>query len=70
MLTIYEERGIIKGKRNMLLRQMRKKFGELPEAVVMRLQAIQADEELDQILDRVLEAHSLAEIGLPDDHNA
>jgi hypothetical protein len=36
MLIVYEERGILKGKRDALLRLMRHKFGAVPDDVVTR----------------------------------
>ena len=64
MLTIYEERGIIKGKRDALLKQLRFKFGEVPEAVSAKVQAIDMEAELDTLLERVLQANTLADMGL------
>lgn len=64
MLTIYEERGIIKGKRGALLRQLRFKFGDLPEATVAGLQGIGTEAELDALLERVLGAKTLHDMGL------
>ena len=64
MLTIYEERGIIIGKRDTLLQQLRLKFGELPESVVARVQELDTSEELETLLARILTAGSLSEMGL------
>ncbi|MGH8066228.1 MAG: Rpn family recombination-promoting nuclease/putative transposase [Candidatus Entotheonellia bacterium] len=64
MLTIYEERGIIKGKRDALLKQLRFKFGDVPEAVAAKVQAIDTEAELDALLERVLQANTLADMGL------
>lgn len=64
MLTIYEERGIIKGKRDALLKQLRFKFGDLPETVSARVQAIDTEAALDGLLERVLGAKTLADMGL------
>jgi hypothetical protein len=64
MLTIYEERGIIKGKRDALLKQLRFKFGDVPEAVAAKVQAIDMEAELDVLLERVLQANTLADMGL------
>ncbi len=64
MLTVYEERGILRGKRDTLLRLLRRKFGELPESVLARVQAIQTEAELDRLSERILDAGSLEEMGL------
>ena len=62
--TVYEERGIIKGKRDALLMQLRIKFGDLPEAIVARVQTIDTDAALDALLGRVLRATTLEDMGL------
>ena len=64
MLTVYEERGIIKGKREALLMLLQCKFGDLPEAVVARVQTIDTDAALDALLGRVLRATTLGDMGL------
>jgi hypothetical protein len=64
MLTIYEERGISKGKRDALLKQLRFKFGDVPEAVSAKVQVIDTEAELDTLLERVLQANTLADMGL------
>jgi hypothetical protein len=68
MITVYEERGIAKGitqgKREMLLHQMRLKFGELPEPILTKVEAIATETELDALSERILTANSLEEMGL------
>jgi hypothetical protein len=64
MLTIYEERGIIKGKRDALLKLLCFKFADVPEAVAAKVQAIDTEAELDALLERVLQAKTLADMGL------
>ena len=64
MLTVYEERGIIKGKRDALLKLLRFKFGDVPETASAKVQAIDTEAELDALLERVLQAMTLAEMGL------
>jgi hypothetical protein len=78
MISVYEQRGIDKGiergieqglargKRETLLRQMRHKFGDLPEAVSARVEAVFDMNELDRLLDGVLEAESIAALGFPE----
>jgi hypothetical protein len=68
MITSFErygmEKGVLKGKRNLLLRQLRHKFGELPESVEAKINAIETEEELDKLSDLILDANSLEEMGL------
>jgi hypothetical protein len=64
MLTIYEERGIIKGKRDALLKPLRFKFGDVPEAVSAKVQVIDTEAEMDTQLERVLQDNTLADMGL------
>jgi hypothetical protein len=64
MLTIYEERGIIKGKRDALLKLLRFKFADVPEAIAAKVQAIDMEAELDRLLQRVLQANTLTDMGL------
>jgi hypothetical protein len=58
-----EERGRQKGreegKRETLLRQLSAKFGPLPEAMILRVNALQSGSELDLYLERLLTARSL-----------
>lgn len=65
MITVYEQRGIIQGKRDTLLRLLRRKFGELPQDSVTKIESITAEAELDTLLERVLTAASLGEMKLP-----
>jgi hypothetical protein len=60
VLTVYEVRGMHK----VLLKMMRAKFGELPEDVVAKVQAIQDEAELGMLTERAVKANSLEEIGL------
>jgi hypothetical protein len=50
MLTIYEECGIIKGKRDALIKLLRFKFNDVPEAVAGKVQAIDTEAELDALI--------------------
>jgi len=56
--------GEVRGKRETLLRLLSLKFGQLPEEVRARVQAIESPEELDVYIDRFVFANSLAEMGL------
>jgi hypothetical protein len=72
MLTIYEERGIekgieqgiIRGKREVLLRMMRSKFGELPDEVIRKLENLTDNDLLDELSVRLLIASTLEEMDL------
>lgn len=74
-LTSWEKRGIkkgigqgiIQGKRETLLRLLRHRFGELPGEVIARIGRIESPTELDSLADKLLDARSLAEMGLPTD---
>ena len=77
MLTIYEERGIakgieqgieqgiLKGKRDAALRLLRLKFGGVPDATASTVQSIETEGDLDGLIDRIMSAQSLDELGLP-----
>jgi hypothetical protein len=49
------------GRADTLLRQLQKRFGPVPEAVVRRVRR-SSIKKLDTWLDRVLDAESLAEV--------
>jgi hypothetical protein len=51
-------KGMPKGQTKTLLRQMHKRFGPLPDAVVARIQAA-SEAELDRLTDRILDVDSL-----------
>lgn len=53
-------------KQDYILRQMRRKFGDVPNPVVQRLKAIMDDDMLDALADRILDAQSLDDMGLSD----
>ena len=66
MISVYETRGIAMGKRESLLRQMRRKFGDLPDEVIRRIEAIKDSEELDRLSDRIFDGATLEELHLPE----
>ncbi len=58
------QQGFKQGKRDLLIRQLMAKFGELPQSVTDQIQGMTADEELDRLGVRLLTADSLEEMGL------
>lgn len=68
MTNIYEERGIEKGlvvgKRDSLRKLLALRFGVLPQETETRLQALNTEAELDALLERVLTAPTLQDMGL------
>jgi predicted transposase/invertase (TIGR01784 family) len=66
-LTYFDElelKGVLKGKRETLVRQLTARFGALPEAMVAKINAVTSAPELDTYLDRFVTAASLEDIGL------
>jgi hypothetical protein len=59
-----ELRGVLQGERNAVLRLLRRKFGELPDDVVARVQNADAP-LLEQLEEKVLFAKSLDEVFAP-----
>lgn len=58
------ETGLLEGKREALLQLLAAKFGQLSELTTKHVQAIDSVDELDNHLEPVLAATSLAEMGL------
>ena len=58
------EEGREEGRRELLLEQLERRFGPLPDATVKRIQALTSREELSGLAARVLEASSLEDLGL------
>jgi hypothetical protein len=56
-----ELRGLLQGQRTTVLRMLRRKFGELPEKIVARIQAAET-EALEQFEDKLLFAKTLDEV--------
>ena len=52
------------GQRELLLHQLTRRFGPLPEATRQRVQALTSSEELSRLAERVLDARSLDDLGL------
>jgi len=57
------EKGILEGKRTLLLRQLAKQYGPPGEPLRLRLQTMTA-EQLDTLAEAVLERKSLKDLGL------
>lgn len=49
------------GERNLLLRQLRARFGELPDAALARIEAAE-DADLERWADRILTAQTIADV--------
>ena len=60
-----EERGVLKGQRRILLRQLQRRFSTVSETARQRLEAWPA-EKLDELADALFTAQSLKELGLED----
>jgi uncharacterized protein DUF4351/putative YhgA-like transposase len=58
------EEGTQRGARQVLLHQLGKRFGPLPETVRRRVEAIDSLDLLTRLAERLLSAHSLEEMGL------
>ena len=58
------EQGFKQGKRDLLIRLLVAKFGELSQSVTDQIQGMTTNEELDQLGIRLLTAESLEEMGL------
>ena len=58
------EEGTQRGARQLLLHQLGKRFGPLPETVRRRVEAIDSLDLLTRLAERLLSAHSLDEMGL------
>ncbi len=58
------EHGIAIGERQTLLRQLVRKFGELPNSVREHVEALSDIEELNRLADLILQASTLEEMGL------
>lgn len=57
--------GIIQTKQEDVLRLLRAKFGTLPLTVVEKIEALRDVNRLDTLLEKVLTASSIEEMGIP-----
>jgi len=58
------DEGMQRGIREVLRRQLERRFGPLSQRVGSQLDAIHSTEELEGLAERVIQARSLAELGL------
>ncbi len=59
-----EEKGALKNRRQVLLRQLKRRFGNVPAAVSSTIRATHDPEQLDEWLDRFATAETLDEVGI------
>lgn len=53
-----------KGKKEIILRLLQRKFGPLPDKIVQKVQAITAPNVLEQLVDQAVMANALAEMDI------
>ncbi len=58
-------KGLLEGKRSILLRQINVTFGSPPEKVVRKIRRLESLDELDEHLKNVLTGRSLDDMGFP-----
>jgi hypothetical protein len=58
------EKGEVKARRSILIRQLHKRFGELPNEMVLTIEATEDTGQLDGWLERVVTAKNLKEVGI------
>ena len=58
------KQGELRGKRNLLLRQLERRFGQLPESVKEKVLSLQEDDALDDLSMGVLSAERLEDLAL------
>jgi flagellar biosynthesis/type III secretory pathway protein FliH len=58
------QEGVLAGEKRALLRVLHTKFGELPQAVTERVNALSSTDEVETLFDRILTAQTLDEMGL------
>jgi hypothetical protein len=59
-----EEKGAPKNRRQVLLRQLKRRFGNVPAAVSATIRATHAPDQLDEWLDRFATAETLEKVGI------
>ena len=63
-ITSWERKARAASRREILIRLLRVKFDAVPETTVQRVESISSTDELDRLLEKVIHANSLAEMGL------
>ena len=66
-ITSWERKGELKALREILLRQLRIKFSDVPPAVEQCVLAIDKTEELNRLLEQLMHAESIEKMGLASD---
>ena len=59
-----EERGAIRNRQQTLIRQLKRRFGDVPDELLSTIRATNAPEQLDEWLDRFATAETLDEVGI------
>jgi len=59
-----EERGAIRNRQQTLIRQLKRRFGDLPDELSSTIRATNDPEQLDEWLDQVVTAKTLKEVGI------
>ena len=62
MITVYEKKGIEKGKQEDLILLLEKKFGKLSAALRRKVRRIESTEKLESLLLAVLDTDSLEDL--------
>ena len=61
------EQGKIQEKQDALIRLLQKRIGDVSDAVIHQIRAIQNPSDLDVLFDQAAEANSLNDVDLPND---
>jgi len=59
-----EQRGALRERQQTLLRLLQHKFSQVPETIARQIEATEDPDRLNDWLDRILDAETLAEMGL------
>jgi hypothetical protein len=63
-ITSWQRKGELIARREILIRLLQVKFGSVPETTVQQVQNLSSKEELERLLEQLLLANSLTEMGL------
>ncbi len=64
MAQVLQEKGKLEGKRETLLRQLRKRFGDVPAEMLTTIETTNELPQFEEWLDAVLDAKTLEEVGI------